>query len=205
MESYNLGLIRLVNQAGTAVTPTSTTTTTITYASANNVSKFDLKLPSGVELADHLDGALRAVGARKAIMSADRYIMPDMMLMSPVLNDTLTNARQFAAEMMRAGANLTGAGDLATIKGIPAFGTNAPGIDLGDDRILMGARGTLSYVVVRPFATGAPFEAVDSNGLPTGERIAYGEEYNALQVPEPLQARLTSVIVYDSDARTAAA
>lgn len=205
VESYNLGLIRLVDQTGAAVTPTSTTTTTITYASANNVSKFDLKLPSGVELADHLDGALRAVGARKAILSADRYIMPDMMLMSPVLNDTLTNARQFAAEMMRAGANLTGSGDLATIKGIPAFGTNAPGIDLGDDRILMGARGTLSYVVVRPFATGAPFEAVDSNGLPTGERIAYGEEYNALQVPEPLQARLTSVIVYDSDARTAAA
>jgi len=198
-------LIRLVDQTGAAVTPTSTTTTTITYASANNVSKFDLKLPSGVELPDHLDGALRAVGARKAILSADRFVMPDMLLMSPVLNDTLTNARQFAAEMMRAGANLTGSGDLATIKGISAFGTNAPGIDLADDRILMGARGTLSYVVVRPFATGTPFEAVDSNGLPTGERIAYGEEYNALQVPEPLQARLTSVIVYDSDARTAAA
>ncbi len=205
VESYNLGLIRLVDQTGAAVTPTSTTTTTITYASANNVSKFDLKLPSGVELPDHLDGALRAVGARKAILSADRFVMPDMLLMSPVLNDTLTNARQFAAEMMRAGANLTGSGDLATIKGISAFGTNAPGIDLADDRILMGARGTLSYVVVRPFATGTPFEAVDSNGLPTGERIAYGEEYNALQVPEPLQARLTSVIVYDSDARTAAA
>ena len=86
-----------------------------------------------------------------------------------------------------------------------AFGTNAPGIDLADDRILMGARGTLSYVVVKPFMTGTPFEAVDSNGLPTGERIAYGEEYNAIHVPSPLQARLTSVIVYDSDARTAAA
>lgn len=205
VESYNLGLIRLVDQTGAAVTPTSTTTTTITYASANNVSKFDLKLPSGVELPDHLDGALRAVGARKAILSSDRFVMPDMLLMSPVLNDTLTNARQFAAEMMRAGANLTGSGDLATIKGIGAYGTNAPGIDLADDRILMGARGTLSYVVVRPFATGTPFEAVDSNGLPTGERIAYGEEYNAIHVPSPLQARLTSVIVYDSDARTAAA
>lgn len=205
VESYNLGLIRLVDQTGAAVTPTSTTTTTITYASANNVSKFDLKLPSGVVLEDHLNAALRAVGARKAIMSADRYIMPDMMLMSPVLNDTLTNATQFAAEMMRAGANLTGSGDLATIKGIAAFGTNAPGIDLGDDRIILGARGTLSYVVVRPFVTGTPFEAVDSNGLPTGERIAYGEEYNALHVPSPLQNRLTSIIVYDSDARTAAA
>lgn len=205
VESYNLGLIRLVSETGAAVTPTAAGATTITYSSANNVSKFDLKLPSGVEMEEHLNGALRAVGARKAIMSADRYIMPDMMLMSPVLNDTLTNARQFAAEAMRAGGNLTGSGDLATIKGIPAFGTNAPGIDLGDDRILLGARGMLSYVVVKPFITGTPFEAVDSNGLPTGERLAYGEEYNALQVPVPLQSRLTSLIVYDSDARTAAA
>lgn len=205
VESYNLGLIRLVDQTGAAVTPTSTTTTTITYSSANNVSKFDLKLPSGVVLEDHLNGALRAIGARKAILSSDRFVMPDMLLMSPVLNDTLTNATQFAAEMMRAGANLTGSGDLATVKGVAAFGTNAPGIDLADDRILMGARGTLSYVVVKPFMTGTPFEAVDSNGLPTGERIAYGEEYNAIHVPSPLQARLTSVIVYDSDARTAAA
>lgn len=205
VESYNLGLIRLVDQTGAAVTPTSTTTTTITYSSANNLSKFDLKLPSGVVLEDHLNGALRAIGARKAILSSDRFVMPDMLLMSPVLNDTLTNATQFAAEMMRAGANLTGSGDLATVKGVAAFGTNAPGIDLADDRILMGARGTLSYVVVKPFMTGTPFEAVDSNGLPTGERIAYGEEYNAIHVPSPLQARLTSVIVYDSDARTAAA
>ncbi len=205
VESYNLGFIRLVDETGAAVTPTSTTTTTITYASANNVSKFDLKLPASTELEDHLNGALRAVGARKAIMSADRYIMPDMMLMSPVLNDTLTNARQFAAEAMRAGGNLTGSGDLATIKGIAAFGTNAPGIDMGDDRIILGARGTLSYVVIKPFMTGVPFEAVDSNGLPTGERIAYGEEFNAVHVPLPLQNRLTSVIVYDSDARTAAA
>lgn len=204
VESYNLGFIRLVDQTGAAVTPTSTSTTTATYSSANNVSKFDLKLSSDT-LEDHLNGALRAVGARKAIMSADRYIMPDMLLMSPVLNDTLTNATQFAAEMMRAGSNLGGSGDLATIKGISTFGTNAPGIDMGDDRIIMGQRGTLSYVVVKPFTTGIPFEAVDSNGLPTGERIAYGEEYNALHVPSPLQNRLTSIIVYDSDARTAAA
>ncbi len=205
VESYNLGLIRLVNQAGVAQTPTASTTTTITYSSANNVSKFDLKLPASTALEDHLNGALRTIGARKAIMSADRYLMPDFQLMSPVLNDILTNSRQFTESGMTAGATLTGAGDLATVKGIPAFGTNAPGIDLGDDRIIMGARGTLSYVVVKPFLTGTPFEAVNSAGLPTGERIAYGEEFNAIVVPTPIQYRLTSVIVYDSDARTAAA
>ena len=204
IENANLGFIRLVDQTGAATGPANTGTNTITYASSNNVVKFDLKIPSGVELEDHLNGALRAIGAQKAMMSGDRYIMPDFQLMSPVLNDTLTNARQFAADSARAGSGLSGTGDLATVKGIPAFGTNAPGIDLGDERIILGQRGTLSYVVAKTFATGQPFEAVNSSGLPTGERIAYGEEYNAIHVPTPIQNRLTSVICYDSDARTAA-
>jgi hypothetical protein len=205
VENYNLGFIRLVNQAGTPVTPANTGTNTVTYASANNLVKYDLKLPAGVALEDHLNGALRAIGARKAMMSGDRYIMPDFQLMSPMLNDSLTNARQFTESSQVAGAGLSNVGDLATVKGIPSFGTNAPNIDLGDERIILGQRGTLAYVIVKPFETGQPFEAVNSNGLPTGERIAYGEEYNAIHVPSPINNRLTSVILYDSDARTAAA
>lgn len=205
LENANLGYIRLVTEAGVATGPANTGTNTVTYASANNVVKFDLKIPSGYTLEAHLNGALRTVGARKAMMSADRYIMPDMMLMSPVLNDTLTNAEQFAAEMMRAGSGLSGSGDLVTVKGIPAYATNAPGVDLGDERIIMGERGTLSYVVAKAFMTGMPFEAVNGSGLPTGERIAYGEEFNAIHVPSPIQNRLTSIVMYDSDARTAAA
>ena len=205
IENVNLGFIRLVDETGTPTGPANTGTNTITYASANNVVKFDLKVPSGVELEDHLNGALRAIGARKAMMSGDRFIMPDFQLMSPMLNDTLTNARQFTAEAARAGSGLSGSGDLTTVKSIPAWGTNAPGIDLGDERIILGQRGTLSYVVAKAFATGQPFEGVNSDGLPIGERIAYGEEYNAIHVPTPIQNRLTSVVCYDSDARTAAA
>lgn len=204
LENANLGFIRLVTQAGVAATPTASTTCTLAYSYATNVSKFDLKLPASTALEDHLNGALRVIGARKAVMNADRYLLPNYSLMSPVLNDILTNARQFAESGMRAGSNLDGVGDLVAIKGIPAYGTNAPGIDLGDERIILGERGTLSYVVVKPFVTGTPFEAVDSNGLPIGEKVAYGEEYNAIWVPAPTRYKLTSVIVYDSDARTAA-
>lgn len=205
VENYNLGLIRLVDETGAPATPASTGTNTVTYASTNNVVKFDLKLPASTALEDHLNGALRTIGERKAMLSASRFIAADFQLMSPTLNDQLTNARQFAAEAMRAGSGLTGSGDLATIKGIPAYGTNAPGIDLGDERIIMGQRATLSYVVAKPFMTGQPFEAVGANGLPTGQRVAYGEEYNAIHVPSPIRNRLTSIIMYDSDARTAAA
>lgn len=206
VENYNLGYIRLVDEAGDPVTPTYTSgTTTIGYSYATNVAKYDLKLPASTALETHLNGALRVVGARKAMLSASRFIMADFMLMSPVANDTLTNAAQFAAEAMRAGSNLTGSGDLATIKGVASYGTNAPDIDLGDERLIMGQRGTLAYVIAKPFMTGIPQEAVNSNGLLTGERIAYGEEYNAIHVPDPIRNRLTSIILYDSDARTAAA
>jgi hypothetical protein len=206
VENWNLGLIRVVNQAGVAQTPTHTSgATTIGYSHATNIVKFDLKLPASTKLEDHLNAALRAVGARKAMLSASRFIQADFMLMSPILNDMLTNATQFAAEAARAGSALTGSGDLATIKALPAYGTNAPGIDLGVERLIMGERGTLSYVVAKPYMIGQPFEAVGASGLPTGEKISYGEEYNALHVPLPIRNRLTSIIYSDSDARTAAA
>lgn len=205
VENYNLGFIRLVNQAGVPQTPAASGACTVTYSEAHNLSKFDLKLPAGTSLEDHMNGLLRVFGARKAQMLADRYILPDFALMSPTLNDAATNAKQFAAEAARPGSALTTVGDLATIKGISSFGTTAPGIDLGDERILLGQRGTLTYTVVKPFVTGAPFEAVDSSGRPTAEKIAYGEEYNAIHVPKSLYNRFISLIAYDSDARAAAA
>ncbi len=204
VENYNLGFIRLVDQAGVPQTPAASGACTVTYSEAHNLSKFDLKLPAGTSLEDHMNGLLRVFGARKAQMLADRYILPDFALMSPTLNDAATNAKQFAAEAARPGSALTATGDLATLKGISSFGTTAPGIDLGDERILLGQRGTLTYTVVKPFVTGAPFEAVDSSGRPTAEKIAYGEEYNAIHVPKPLYNRFTSLIAYDSDARAAA-
>ena len=206
VENYNLGLIRLVDEAGDPVTPTySSGTTAMGYSRATNVALFDLKLPASTALEDHLNSALQAIGARKAYLRAKRFIQADFQIMSPTLNDTLTNARQFAAEAMRAGSGLTGSGDLATIKGIPAYGTDAPGIDLGDERILMGQRNTASYVVAKPFMIGLPVEVRNSTGYMTAEKEAYGEEYNAIHVPSPIRNRLTSVIMYDSDARTAAA
>lgn len=204
LENLNLGMIRLVNQAGVYQTPTASSTCTIGYSSANNVSRFDLKLPANVGIKDHLDGAIEAIGARKALLNADRYILPDYLLMSPVLNELLTNARQFTSEGQRAGSGLSGSGDLIAVKALPTYGTNAPNIDLGDERILLGQRGTLTYTVVKPFMTGTPFEAVNSAGLPTGQKIAYGEEYNSIHIPVPIRDRMTSVIVYNSDARTAA-
>lgn len=200
--SYNLGKIQFVNQAGTPVTPASSAgADDVSYSRVTNVVKFDLDVPAGSTLEQHLNGLLRAIGARKAMMNADRYVLPDFLLMSPVLNDICTNAEQFAAQAKRDGSDTNGQGDLVSVKGIPAWGTNAPNIDLGDERILMGQRGTLSYTIAKPFMTGAPFEAVDAKGRPTGQKQAYGEEYNAIKVPDPIRNRLTSVLAYSASGR----
>lgn len=205
VENYNLGLIRLVDATGEPVTPTATGTCTLSYSYATNCAKFDSKLPSGTLLEDHLNGALRAIGAQKAKLSGQRFAPPDAMLMSPGLNDLLTNARAFTASWARPGTTLALQGDLETIKALAAYSTNAPGIDLGDERALLLQSNTLTYVVAKPLQTSAVFEKVSADGNPSGEKMAYGEEYDAVHIPTPLRAQLSSVIVYDSDERAAAA
>ena len=85
---------------------------------------------------------------------------------------------------------------------MPAWGTNAPGIDLGDERILMGERGITNYVVAKAFAIGEMQEGRDPvTGEMNGTKEAYGEEYNAIHTPKPLADRLTSVLVYSATTR----
>ena len=199
--SYNLGHVQFVNKDGVPQTPTHASgNTRISYHSATNVAKFDLKLPANTRKEVHLNGLLQVLGRRKAIMLADRYVLPNFMLMNPILNDEISNAENFTSAARREDADVSSQGDLLSVKGIPAWSTNAPS-DLGDERIILGQRATLSYVIAKPFMTGMPFEAVDSNGRPTGAKVAYGEEYSAIHVPAPIRNRFTSVLVYDSDAR----
>ena len=201
--NFNLGYIQTVTEAGVPVAPAASTTLSVAYSKATNVVLFDLDVPAGSNLEDHLNGLLRAVGARKAVLSGDRFINTDnmFMLMSPILNDTVTNARAFVESQARRGTALSGKGDLSSIKGVEAFGTNAPSVDLGDERIIMGEAGLIGYAVVKPFETGQPFEAVGPNGKPTGKKVAYGEEYNAIKLPTPLRNRLTSVLAYSATGR----
>lgn len=198
--NYNLGYIQLVSELGAAVTPTATTAT-LGYSYAVNALLFDLDNGS-TPIEQHLNGLLRAIGSRKAGMQSDRFTIPNFMLMNPAMNDTVTNAELFTVSGSKKGSALTNDGDLEMIKGIPAFSTNVVGSDLGEERIIMGARGTLSYIVAKPFATGKPFQVVDGNGKAVGKLQAYGEEYSAMKVPAPIRGRLTSVVAYSATARS---
>lgn len=202
LESLNLGLIRLVDSTGQPVTPTASGACTLSYSYATNVALFDLKPAAGVEEYVHLDGALKALGQARAMLLDQRWVRVDYALMSPTLNVLLSGARGFMQTKIRFGTALDGRGDLDVIHGIPCYATNAR-CDLGAERIILGERGTVRYVVAKPFMTGMPFEAQGPNG-PIGAKIAYGEEYSAICVPAPIRKNLTSVILYHSDARAAA-
>lgn len=199
--NYNLGYVQLVDEDGDPVTPADTGANTIGYSRATNLVKVDLDVPGGSTLEKQLNKTLQAIGARKAVLTGDRYVTPDFQLMSPSLNDTLTNAEQFVESGQRADAAVSTQGDLTTVKGLAAFGTNAPSIDLGDERIILGQRGLMGYTIAKPFVFGEPFEAVGPNGKPIGKKQAYGEEYSAIKVPAPVRNRLTSVLVYSFTGR----
>lgn len=199
----NLGYIQLVNQAGTAVTPTDTGTNTISYSYATNIVKVDSDVGSST-YEKRMTAVVQAIGARKALLRDDRYVDPNYLLMSGTLHNMVTDAEVFAANYKRADASINAFGDLEPIKGIPAVSTNAPGIDLGDSRILIGQRGLMAHTIAKSFSVGAPYEIFNSSGQPLGKQGAYGEEYASIHLPTAYRPRHTSVIVYSGAARTAA-
>lgn len=200
--NWNLGYFQLVNQLGVPVAAASTTAFTITYSYTTNIVKVDLKLPSGVTREKHYNRLLQAIGARKALLSAERFVQPTFALCSPVLHNMVSDAEQFDWGAHRPDSGVTSVGTLTPVKGIPVWDTNAPSIDLGDERILLGRHGDFRYTIAKPFSIGAPFEK-QVNGQPVGKKIAYGEEYSSLKVPTRLRDGFTSIIAYDSDARAA--
>ncbi|AYV20500.1 hypothetical protein [Vibrio mediterranei] len=200
VQSYNLGKLVLVDEAGELKSVTATNAS-ITYSYATNIVKVDSDIPDGMAPEKHYNKLLQAIGRRKAIMKDDRFVTPDFLLMSNTLNDTCTNAETFVASMKRSGTDTTSQGDLEMVKSLPAFSTNAPATHLGDERIIMGQKGALTYTVVKPFTLSEMQEARDANGQLKGGKEAYGEEYNAIHCPKPIRNRFTSVLFYSATSR----
>ena len=198
--NINMGYIQLVDQVGAPAGASAAGT--ISYSKPTNLIKFDLNPASGVDYRKHLNNLLSSVGDQKAMLTSQRYSRPEYALMSAMLNNEASKADQFVMEFKRNGTNdNVQTGDLESIKGLPSYDCNAPGMDIGDQRILIGQRGLTGYTIIKPYSVGQPFEAVDNQGRPTGEKVAYGEEYNALHTPRPVRNRYTSVLVYDSTTR----
>lgn len=198
-DNVNLGYIQLVNENG--VNAGAGKVLTISYSYATNLIKFDLNHSSATSYEKHLNGLLKAIGSQAATLSGVRYMRPEYAAMSAMLNEEISNAEQFVVSLKRNGTDTTASGDLQSVKALPAFNTNAPNVDLGDQRVLIGKRGLTSYNIAKPYSVGQPFEAVNSRGQPIGMKMAYGEEYNAIYTPTPVRKYYSSVLVFDSSTR----
>jgi hypothetical protein len=197
---YNLGEVHFVTELGAPSAPTNTHAIVVTYTYSTNAATFDTDLGSDA-IDAHWDKFLYAFGLRKAAIEDGRYYNVNMALMSGTLRTQAEQARQFAANYQRAGTNLTTDGNLGIIKGVPAFKTTAPGLNIGDTRTVIGLRGTSRLRVCKPWAMEALENARDTSGNFTAQKEAYGTQWIVSHTPTQLKGAYTSLILYSGAGR----
>lgn len=202
VSNYNLGLITFLNELGQVLTP-SESTATISYSHATNVEKFDTDHAAEVEKGKHLKGLVNLIGRVKARMYQDIGIEPNFGLCAATLHEEITEADNFTAQDAQAGTNTNSMGNLDKIKSIPMYRTNTGSV-LGEERLQLGVRGTTAFVLNKPFtAAGNLIDCVNSEGQPTGEKLAYGTEYSGLDTPVTSRNRYKAIIVFSATERAA--
>lgn len=198
---YNLGEVRFVTQAGAAVTPTNGLTITVTaYSYSTNVAKWDSDLGS-LAVDKKYDDLLYKIGLRKVVLEDQRAYQAAQMLLSGTLMTAIEQASTFAANYAKPGTTLDQNGNLGAVKGIPGFKSYAPGLQLADNRIVVGQRGLTRYRMLKPWSLGQLQDQKDSNGRFTGKKEAYGDQFVALFTPAPLKGGFTSIVVYSATGR----
>lgn len=196
--NLNLGYIQLVDKNGQLAG--ANLSGVLSYSYATNLIKFDMAVPEGISLAKHLNGLLDVIGNQIAMLTSHRYSRPEFMLMSAMVNNEITKAEYFIASLKRNGSDTNSSGDLTTIKGVPVYDAGLPG-DLGDHRIILGAHNLTAYAIAKPYEISDPFQATNGQGRPTGEQLAYAQEFSVVHTPDAVCGRYTSVLLYDSRTR----
>jgi hypothetical protein len=199
---YNHGEIYLVNQAGAIQMPANGTAYSISYSYASNAYAFDTD-EGASEIAVHWDTFLYRYGLRKAVIEDARYHMANMGLMSGTAMTQIEQARKFAANYRVPGSDLIADGNLGRIKDVPNFKTVAPGLWMGDQRIVIGERGTTRWRMLKPWTIGDLENQKDANGRFTGKKEAYGDQFIILHTPTQLKNAYTSMVLYSAAARVA--
>lgn len=196
---YNLGEVHFVDEAGVPEAPTNTHAIVVSYSYTTNVYKFDTDLGSLAVDAKY-DDFLYRFGLRKAVIE-DRAYMANIGIMSGTVRTQIEQARQFGANYKRAGTDLMADGNLGRIKDIPSFRSYAPGLNMGDQRVVIGERGTVRFRMMKPWTMNQLENQKDANGRFTGKKEAYGDQFIVVHTPTQLKGAFTSMVVYSATAR----
>lgn len=197
---YNLGELHFVDKDGAPSAPANTSAIVASYTYTTNVYKFDTDLGS-ITTPEKWDDFLYRFGLRKSLLEDQRSHLCNFGLMSGTVYTQIEQARAFVESWARTGTSLTAEGNLGQIKNVPQYKAFAPGLAMGDQRVVIGERGLTRFRMAKPWALGQLQDQKDSNGRFTGKKEAYGDQYIFLHTPSPLKAGLTTVALYSATAR----
>jgi hypothetical protein len=105
----------------------------------------------------------------------------------------------------RDGANTTlrADGALGYIWDTENFNSNAPGLWLADNRLVIGEKGSTRFRMLKPWAMEEMENMRDSNGKFVGKKSAYGSEWVIIHTPTQLKKAYTSMVLYSGAGRVA--
>jgi hypothetical protein len=202
---WNLGEIRFVDQTGARVVPANETALVVAGSYSTNAVKFDTDAVSGEDVKDRYDRLLTVIGARKAVINSDRYYNANMVMMSATVDNAISQARGFEANASRVATGLASDGSVGQIKAMPTFNTTAPGLVMGDTRILMGESRNSRFRMVKPFAMNPLEQARNSSGQFIDAKESFGTQWVVSHTPKQLKNALTSVVLFSATGRVARA
>jgi len=197
---YNQGEVHFVDKDGAASAPTATHAIVASYTYTTNVYKFDTDLGSAT-IGAKWDDFLYRFGLRKSVIEDQRSHMCNFGLMSGTVMTSVEQADSFVESRARNGSSLAMDGNLGLIKDVPQFKAFAPGLNMGDQRVIVGERGQTRFRMAKPWAMGQMQDQKDANGRFTGKKEAYGDQFIFLHTPTQLKAALTSIVLYSGTAR----
>jgi hypothetical protein len=152
---YNQREIHFVDKDGAASAPTNTHAITSTYTYTTNVYKFDTDLGSAT-LGAKWDDFLYRFGLRKSVIEDQRSHMCNFGLMSGTVMTSVEQAESFVESRARNGSNLAADGNLGVIKDVAQFKAYAPGLNMGDQRVILGERGQTRFRMAKAWALWSP-------------------------------------------------
>lgn len=205
---YNMGELRFVTELGAPVIPANATALVVAGSATTNVAKADLypgtATPTKQQTADVYDALLTLMGARKVVIENDRYYAANTLLMSGAIDNALGQATTFQANSSRPGTGLNPDGSVGVVKGMPSFNTKAPGLVMGDVRILIGERSNTRFRMLKAFTMQAQAEqSRGANAKFIGATENYGDQFIACHTPTMRRNAMTSLVLYNSNARVA--
>lgn len=134
--------------------------------------------PAGVTFDKWLVELERKIGIAKTKV-VNRYYEPNAIVMSTTNADMMANSERFKAAGQTPGFDLTAAGYVGNIKGLPVFAST----EFGDDLILVTNRELVQHRIFKALILKGPYPTYDTGGQLIAADQYYVEEFNGTDTP----------------------